>query len=700
MRYLHDQSIFLHFRGILPHHSLSVTLVCLLLLFSTGCGRLLRPFHHNPPPPPPNHPPTITLAANPAKVIAGSNDAIVLQAEASDPDNDPLNYKWSATGGGIDGSGPEVRWNSSGVKEGRYTVTVTADDGKGGTASASTNIAVEQKPNSPPVVSSCDANPRTISVGQKSTLYATASDADNDPLSYSYTTSGGHVAGSGANVQFDSTGTAPGTYTVSCHVSDGRGGEAQGNTTITVQATVEQRQLEQRLSLHSVYFPTGQPTITNPAGGLLPSQQHTLTTLAQDFKRYLAFKPDAYLILQGHTDPRGDPEYNKALSDRRVNQAKSYLISQGIDPNHIMTQGLGEETTPPMPIDQIKSAILGDSELSAAQKSLLTHDARALWFAQSNRVDITISTTGQTSVRQFPFGASDALQLAMPAEQLASDQAGESANPTPTPSPTPGVKAGSTCEGLALFVAPHTIDLAPVHRESSDFAAIVGRSPSDLVEAAQQLGLCSSPQDCERQLTKWCTAPTIVAAVGPKDVRVWHIPEITQCLKVKATLSGLGVDSIANQNGSDEKNVCPGSAKWNWTAQAKGDNHKITFWIGGKSGNNSDFNDLLHEIATYELDTKNAPVNWFVSLVNEILDLSLVKQIVLGAIGLGFFSWVGVRIKNVFRKLFQKEQPAPPVQQPAKAPPVVVVVQRHEPERQPTFRDRFRRRPTHRRDDQ
>jgi outer membrane protein OmpA-like peptidoglycan-associated protein len=375
---------------------------------------LVLHFGGNPPPPPPNHAPTVTVTANPTRLFAGSTDAVVLQAQCSDPDNDPVNYKWSATGGGVEGSGAETRWNPSGAKEGSYTVTVVCDDGRGGTANATANIAVEAKPNQPPRITSCAANPATIQVGATSTVTTTASDPDNDPLTYTYTTSGGRVTGSGASVQFDSKGAAPGTYTVNCHVSDGRGGEDQANTRITVQPNQQQVQLEQRLSLHSVYFQTAQPTEKNPDGGLLASQETTLTTLAQDFKKYLEFKPDAHLILQGHADPRGGPEYNKALSDRRVNRTKNFLVSQGVDAGHIDTQGLGEETTPPMNADQIKSAIQQDSELTAAQKSVLTRDARALVLAQSRRVDVTLSTTGQTSVRQYPFNAQDALRLIDP----------------------------------------------------------------------------------------------------------------------------------------------------------------------------------------------------------------------------------------------------------------------------------------------
>jgi outer membrane protein OmpA-like peptidoglycan-associated protein len=145
---------------------------------------------------------------------------------------------------------------------------------------------------------------------------------------------------------------------------------------------------------------------------LLPSQQNTLTTLAQDFAQYLSFRPDAHLILQGHADPRGGPDYNKALSDRRVARTKQFLVEHGVKEDAIETQGLGEEE--PMSVDQVKQAVDQDTNLTAAQKKQLTAKAGVLALAQSRRVDVTLSTTGQTSVRQFPFNAEDALNLINP----------------------------------------------------------------------------------------------------------------------------------------------------------------------------------------------------------------------------------------------------------------------------------------------
>jgi len=361
--------------------------------------------------PPANHPPTIAVSTTPNTVVEASGDSTVVQAKAADPDNDPLTYTWSATGGKVEGTGAEVHWNSQGVAPGKYTITGTVDDGRGGTASSSTDVTVTARPNRPPTVS-CAASPTSVTAGKPVTVTATGSDPDNDPLTYTFDSGSGKVTANGATAQFDTSGLAPGHYTVNCHADDGKGGKADGSSDIEVQAAPEQKQLEVRLSLHSIYFPTAKPTVQDPQGGLLDSQERSLVALASDFKKYLAYKPDAHLILQGHADPRGGEEYNKLLSDRRVERTKSFLVEQGVAADHIDTQGLGEEQ--PMSVDQVKQAIDADTNVSPEQKKQLTEKASVLALAQSRRVDVTLSTTGQTSTRQFPFNAEDAFNLINP----------------------------------------------------------------------------------------------------------------------------------------------------------------------------------------------------------------------------------------------------------------------------------------------
>lgn len=78
--------------------------------------------------------------------------------------------------------------------------------------------------NNPPEISSLTANPSSVEIGGTSTLICVASDPDGDNLTYIWETSGGSISGTGSSV----TWTAPnaeGSYSVSCTVDDGNGGQ-------------------------------------------------------------------------------------------------------------------------------------------------------------------------------------------------------------------------------------------------------------------------------------------------------------------------------------------------------------------------------------------------------------------------------------------------------------------------------------------
>lgn len=104
------------------------------------------------PPPPPvqapapaaptapaNRPPTVQAQCDPCTVDVGGRST--LTATGSDPDGDTLTYRWTVESGSLGAPGERVTpWTAS-QQEGPVRATVTADDGKGGTASA--NVALQ-----------------------------------------------------------------------------------------------------------------------------------------------------------------------------------------------------------------------------------------------------------------------------------------------------------------------------------------------------------------------------------------------------------------------------------------------------------------------------------------------------------------------------------------------------------------------------
>jgi hypothetical protein len=101
---------------------------------------------------PPKNPPTMSCTANPTSLQAGATSTITCDCKS--PDNVSVNVAgWTATGGTVSGSGNTATLNTTGASPGAITVSATCTDARGLTASANTEVTVENPPPPPPQAS-------------------------------------------------------------------------------------------------------------------------------------------------------------------------------------------------------------------------------------------------------------------------------------------------------------------------------------------------------------------------------------------------------------------------------------------------------------------------------------------------------------------------------------------------------------------
>lgn len=108
---------------------------------------------------------------------------------------------------------------------------------------------------------------------------------------------------------------------------------------------------------------------------LLPSSYPTLKDLAAVMAEY----PDYTLAISGHTDSKGADNYNLNLSDARAASARTYMLSQAVPADRIVSHGYGE-TKP------------------------IADNAKAAGQALNRRVEFDLYLTGDPNASEVKYG--------------------------------------------------------------------------------------------------------------------------------------------------------------------------------------------------------------------------------------------------------------------------------------------------------
>ncbi|EKE80784.1 peptidoglycan-associated lipoprotein Pal [Idiomarina xiamenensis] len=95
---------------------------------------------------------------------------------------------------------------------------------------------------------------------------------------------------------------------------------------------IRQEKYEEMRKEHTVYFAFDDSNVQSEYAELLAAHAD-----------YLVKNPSVRIVIEGHTDERGTPEYNIALGERRAKAVSEYLQNLGVRSSQLSTVSYGEE---------------------------------------------------------------------------------------------------------------------------------------------------------------------------------------------------------------------------------------------------------------------------------------------------------------------------------------------------------------------
>ncbi|QHN02164.1 hypothetical protein FTO74_01285 [Granulicella sp. WH15] len=230
-------------------------------------------------------------------------------------------YSWTTTGGQITGSDVTANISTVGLAPGTYTISGKVVQGNKPWEQASCSGNFTVKPYDPPTIS-CSADPSTVLAGTPVAITAAGMSPQNRSLTYSYTSTGGQITGSGAHVSLSTASVPGGPITVTCNVVDDLGKTATATTTVTV--TVPAAPAPTTSNLCSVSFTRDRkrPVRVDNEG------KACLDDIALTLQR----QADAKLVIIGKNSP---DEKGIAAAERSANVRLYLTQEKGIDPARI-----------------------------------------------------------------------------------------------------------------------------------------------------------------------------------------------------------------------------------------------------------------------------------------------------------------------------------------------------------------------------
>lgn len=200
-----------------------------------------------------------------------------------------------------------------------------------------------------------------------------------------------------------STGPINRDVTYTLNVANACGGTATRTATLHIVGSIDP---PPPVTLASLFYPTAYPERRHPNVGLVASQKQTLAKAAATFKNNEQYDHENKLTVVGHADVRGPEKYNLALSERRAELVRNYLVSQGIPADKIEIRAEGKDRE----LDEKEVDKLQSQDTQKPQKWMISRQ-KVTWLAYNRRVDIILQPVGQQSTEAYPNGVPDARVL-------------------------------------------------------------------------------------------------------------------------------------------------------------------------------------------------------------------------------------------------------------------------------------------------
>lgn len=257
------------------------------------------------------------IACEPSNVNVTEGQSTTITAQASDGNNDALTYSWSVDGSSVTNNQPSFDFGTAGRSVGDHTVQVTVTDVDNLSANCQFNVTVDRRPNTGPTVAlTLDKN--EVYAGDQVGANAQASDAEGDPMTYSWTLDGQSRSDTSSSISIDTTGLSGGNHSVAVTVRDDHDGSGSATQTLSVREK-----------------------LVVQVSGIRPDNlaKAALDEIALKMRQNSQLR----ITLTGHTDDRGSEAVNQRTGQRRADAVKAYLVDeQNVAESRIETESAGE----------------------------------------------------------------------------------------------------------------------------------------------------------------------------------------------------------------------------------------------------------------------------------------------------------------------------------------------------------------------